>query len=163
MGVMREIHRLAAAPVETTLLQVPRALVVSVLALLVDVGIYEVLLCQFGLHAVPAAVIGYLAGGVVQYVLCSWWVFSASPGNHAVGLLTFGVLSLIGLGITCAVVYVLHDLGHVNELVAKLAAVALAFIWNFLSRKTLLFKGAHRSDKRRPRPAAVEDYATSVV
>jgi putative flippase GtrA len=38
------------------------------------------------------------------------------------------------------VVYALHDLGHANELVAKIAAVGLAFTWNFLSRKFLLFK-----------------------
>ena len=61
-------------------------------------------------------------------------------GNHAVGFVAFTLLSLVGLGITCVVVYVLHDLGHANELVAKIAAVGLAFTWNFLSRKFLLFK-----------------------
>jgi putative flippase GtrA len=139
MDPIRKLQQWATAPVESTLLQVPRALVVSLLALLVDFGLYAVLVRQ-GLHVVPAAIIGYLSGGVVQYVLCIVWVFSASPGNHATGFLAFSLLSLVGLGITCLVVYALHDLGGVNELIAKVGAVGLAFTWNFLSRKFFLFK-----------------------
>jgi putative flippase GtrA len=142
MNLVRRLRRWATAPVESTLVQVPRALVVSVLALMLDVGLFELLIRQLGVHAVPAAVVGYLAGGVVQYILCSWWVFPASPSNHAVGFLTFTLLSLVGLGITCAVVYALHDLAHLNELLAKVVAVGLAFTWNFLSRKLLLFRPA---------------------
>jgi putative flippase GtrA len=137
---MGRLLKWVTAPVDSMLLQVPRALVVSVLALLVDVGLYELLIRQAGLHVVAAAIVGYVVGGVLQYVLCTVWVFPAAPGNHAAGFVAFTVLSLVGLGITCVVVYVLHDLGHVNELLAKLVAVGLAFTWNFLSRKYLLFK-----------------------
>jgi putative flippase GtrA len=149
MSVNRRLQRWVTAPVESIFLQLPRALVVSVLALALDIGLYEFLF-RLGLDVVPAAVIGYLAGGVVQYVLCSWWVFSSSPGNYALGFVTFTVLSLVGLGITCVVVYVLHDLCNVNELVAKLAAVGLAFTWNFLSRKYLLFTSKATSNVAQP-------------
>jgi putative flippase GtrA len=142
MAAVRLLHRWLTAPVESTLLQVPRALVVSVLALFVDAGLYALLIEQLAVPAVAANVFSYLAGGVVQYVLCTLWVFPASPGNHAVGFVAFSVLSLVGLGLSCAVIYVLHDLGHVNEMLAKLASVGLAFTWNFLSRKILLFKSA---------------------
>jgi putative flippase GtrA len=142
MVAVRLLHRWLAAPVESTLLQVPRALVVSVLALFVDAGLYALLIEQLGVPAVAANMFSYLAGGVVQYLLCTLWVFPASPGNHAVGFVAFSVLSLVGLGLSCAVIYVMHDLGHVNEMLAKLASVALAFTWNFLSRKILLFKSA---------------------
>src|SRR5262249_44059345 len=97
-------------------------------------------------------IVGYLAGGVVQYVLCSWWVFSSAPGNHATGFLAFTLLSLVGLGITCVIVYALHDLANVNELLAKVAAVGLAFTWNFLSRKFLLFKSAPPASAEEEQP-----------
>jgi putative flippase GtrA len=142
MSRVRQLGKWATAPVETTLLQVPRALVVSVLALALDVGLYELLVRQLGLHVVPAATIGYLAGGMVQYVLCSVWVFPASPVNHTVGFVAFTVLSLVGLAMTCVIVYLLYDLAGVNEFFAKIAAVGVAFTWNFLSRKFLLFKPA---------------------
>jgi putative flippase GtrA len=140
MSIVRRLHKLVAAPVESTLLQVPRALIVSVLALVVDAGLYALLIEQLGAPPVAANVFSYLAGGVVQYVLCTLWVFPASPGNHAVGFVTFSVLSLVGLGLSCAVIYTMHDLGHINEMVAKFASVGIAFTWNFLSRKFLLFK-----------------------
>lgn len=140
--MVRLLHQWIAAPVESTLLQVPRALVVSVLALAVDAGLYALLIEQFGVPAVAANVFSYLAGGIVQYVLCSWWVFPAAPGNHATGFVAFSMLSLVGLGLSCAVIYAMHDLAHLNEMLAKFASVGLAFIWNFLSRKYLLFKPA---------------------
>ncbi len=140
MSAVRQLRQWVTAPVESTLLQVPRALVVSVLALVLNVGLYELFIRQLAVPVVPAAIVGYLAGGIVQYVLCSLWVFPASPSNIAVGFVAFTVLSLVGLGITCAVVYVVHDLVHVNEFLAKIAAVGVAFTWNFLSRKFLLFR-----------------------
>ena len=36
--------------------------------------------------------------------------------------------------------YVLRDLGQGHELMAKIAAVGLAFTWNFLVRKVFVFK-----------------------
>src|SRR5207253_4597099 len=93
-----------------------------------------------GMPAVPGAVIGYLVGGIVQYVLCSWWVFSTSLKSDAVGFLAFTMLSLVGLGITWIVVAVGHDWVGLPVELAKIGAVGLAFTWNFLSRKYLLFR-----------------------
>ena len=64
----------------------PRALLVSVLALAIDFGIYAGGL-SVGMPALLAALLGYLAGGVLQYVLCSWWVFSTSLKNDALGFI----------------------------------------------------------------------------
>jgi putative flippase GtrA len=140
MRAQGQLRKWLTAPVDNLFGQLPRALVVSVLALLVDVALYETLIRLAGMPAVPAAVVGYLSGGMIQYVLCTVWVFSTAPGNHATGFVVFVLLSLVGLGITCAVIYVLNDLGHANELLAKIAAIGLAFTWNFLSRKFFLFK-----------------------
>jgi putative flippase GtrA len=129
-----------ADPVESVFLQVPRALAASVLALLVDFAILEFCVHIVGIPAVPSAIIGYLAGGVLQYVLCSWWVFSTSLKSDAMGFVTFTVLSLVGLGITWIVMLLAHDWASLPVEVAKFMAVGLAFTWNFLSRKYLLFR-----------------------
>src|SRR4051794_664048 len=97
--MLRTVKHWIAGPVESGFLQVPRALLVSVFALAIDFGIYAGLL-QIGTPALLAALIGYLAGGVLQYVLCSWWVFSTSLKNDALGFAAFLILSLVGLGIT---------------------------------------------------------------
>lgn len=133
------------APVESVFLQVPRALAVSVLAALLDCGILA-LLRLTGMPAVPAAIVGYLAGGVLQYVLCSVWVFSSAnaPSNSAVGFVAFTVLSLGGLVITAGVVALVHDWADLPVALAKFLALGLAFAWNFLSRKYLLFRPVTR-------------------
>jgi putative flippase GtrA len=140
MFVVRKLRQLVAGPVESIFLQVPRALAVSVLALAIDIAILELCLRLVGMPAIPATVIGYLAGGVLQYFLCSLWVFSTSLKNDTVGFMAFTMLSLVGLAITWVVMLVAHDWGGFPVEVAKLAAVGLAFTWNFLSRKYLLFR-----------------------
>jgi putative flippase GtrA len=144
------LQRTLVAPVESVLLQLPRALVVSVLAAALDCGILVLLVELGGCHPALAAVAGYLAGGVVQYVLCAVWVFPASPSNNAVGFVAFTVLSLGGLAITWAVMALMYDLGHLPYPLAKLFALGLAFNWNFFSRKCLLF-----TRPGRPAPAVL--------
>jgi putative flippase GtrA len=90
--------------------------------------------------ALAAAVVSYTLGAVLQYILCSVWVFPAAPQNLSTGLATFAVLSFIGLGITGVTLTALHDVAHFNYLFAKGMALGLAFAWNFLSRKLLLFR-----------------------
>ncbi len=156
--MFQKLKQLIADPVESIALQVPRALVVSVFALALDFAIYAGLL-YVGMPALLAALIGYLAGGVVQYVLCSLWVFSTSLKNDAVGFVAFSILSLVGLGITEIVIWLLHDWLGIHPYPAKIAAVGLAFTWNFLSRKYLLFRAqgllVAQKERSQTAPAAV--------
>src|SRR5262249_34510696 len=121
-------------------LQIPRALVASALAAVLDFGLLVCLVELLGWGPIPAAVVSYLAGGVLQYFLCAVWVFPSAPPNAATGFVAFTVLSLVGLGITWAVLGLLHEFGHIPYPLAKCVALGLAFTWNFSSRKLLLFK-----------------------
>ena len=140
---MKTKHFLAKALTESTeniLLQVPRALVASVLAAALDFGVLVLLVEAAGWSPIWAAVAGYLSGGVIQYVLCSWWVFPAAPQNVPLGVATFVLLSLVGLGITWATMVVFHENFQLNYALTKVLALGLAFNWNFLSRRFFLFK-----------------------
>jgi putative flippase GtrA len=151
MLVLRKLKALVADPVESIFLQVPRALAVSVLALALDFGVYAGAL-QIGLPALLAAIIGYLAGGVLQYVLCSLWVFSTTLKNDPLGFAAFLILSLVGLGITEIVILIAHNWLGLDPYLAKIGAVGLAFTWNFLSRKFLLFRAKQRFVAPVPNP-----------
>jgi putative flippase GtrA len=128
------------APVDSTLAQVPRALVASGLAAALDFGLFVLLVGKGGAALLPAATLSYLLGVLLQYWLCSLWVFPSSPQSASGGLGSFTALSLVGLGITCLTLAILHDLAHVNYAFAKVAALGLAFSWNFASRKYLVFR-----------------------
>jgi putative flippase GtrA len=71
------------------------------------------------------------------------WVFSTSLKSDAAGFVAFTLLSLVGLAITWFVMKIAHDWSGVPMEPAKVAAVGLAFTWNFLSRKFLLFRGGN--------------------
>jgi putative flippase GtrA len=135
-----KIKSLLADPVHSTLLQVPRALAASGLAFLLDFGLLVIFVERLQFTPAAAAVISYLAGGVVQYVLCARWVFSAAPESVTFGVVAFILLSLVGLGITWLTMVVLCDLNHVNYMAAKITSIVFSFAWNFLSRKYLLFR-----------------------
>ena len=142
MLIVYTLKSWVADPVESVFLQVPRALAASVLALMFDFAILEFCVRMAGMAVVPAAIIGYLVGGVLQYVLCSLWVFSTSLKSDAFGFVAFTILSLVGLGITWIVMFVVHEWAGLPVEIAKGGAVGLAFAWNFLSRKYLLFTRA---------------------
>jgi putative flippase GtrA len=127
------------SPTNRFMVQVPRALVASVLAAALDFGLLAGLVEILRVPPTAAAVVSYLAGGVLQYWLCSVWVFPASPGNVVIGFTAFTILSLGGLAITWLCMYGLHDLLAFHYTLAKCAALGCAFWWNFLSRKYLLF------------------------
>jgi putative flippase GtrA len=94
---------------------------------------------RFEWSPVLAAVVSYLLGGVLQYVLCACWVFPAAPKSLTVGITAFTLLSLVGLGTTWATIELVHGQLQGNYLLAKFVALGLAFAWNFLSRKYFLF------------------------
>jgi hypothetical protein len=77
---------------------------------------------------------------------------AARPEGKAVSFLAFTVLSLGGLGITWLVMAG-GELAHVPYGASKVAALGLAFAWNFLSRKLLLFRPAGDCAGRRAQAA----------
>ena len=139
-GTMKEtLHTLATRPTHHIGIQAPRALVVSAVAAGVDCGLLALFVSVWHWPGVTAALLSYLLGGVVQYWLCMRWVFPVAPRNSAVGFTTFTVLSLVGLLITVMTIWMLHTQGGAPLGLAKAAALALAFTWNFFSRKYIIF------------------------
>lgn len=128
------------SPSRQTVVQIPRALAVSVLAAGIDVLGLILLVEKGGCDPWIAATISYLLGGLVQYIMCARWVFSTMPAHAVRTFLLFILLSLVGLAITGGVVWLLNGQWHLRYLAAKGIALGLAFVWNFTSRKWLIFQ-----------------------
>jgi len=139
---MRRIRQWGLAPVHSTVLQVPRALVVAVLAAVLDFGLLVLLVERARWSAAHAAVLSYAPGCVLTYLLCLWWVFPATSGQPNMGFAVFTLLSLGGLVLTWLTMTVVHDGAQVNYAAAKVLALGVSFVWNFSSRKWLVFRPA---------------------
>lgn len=93
-----------------------------------------------GLHYLVAASLAFLLGLATIYTGSIVWIFDQrSVKNQVAEFTIFASLGLIGLGITVLTLYLLTGLLGVHLLFAKVNATAITFIWNFLSRKMLLF------------------------
>jgi putative flippase GtrA len=118
----------------------PRALVVSILAMFVNVAVMCLMVDLAHFDARLANVVGYLAGGVLQYVACSVWVFPNAPRNVAIGFVAFTVLSLGGLAISTLTIHLLHNQWGIPWKLVMVVAFGLTFNWNFFTRKFFLFQ-----------------------
>lgn len=93
-----------------------------------------------GIHYLYSAVIGFVLGLMVNYLLSICWVFNARKlKNVHAEFMIFTVIGLIGLGINELILWFFTDIKGVYYLYSKIIATAVVFIWNFVARKKILF------------------------
>ncbi len=139
-SLQRKIYACVAKPTHHTALQIPRALLVSILAAAIDMGVFYLLHSKAHWQLIPTSVVSYFLGGIAQYTLCSYWVFPNAPEKHSIGVLAFLLLSLVGLGIKVGTICLVCNQWGVHALLGNFIAQGLTFCWNFSSRKYLLFR-----------------------
>ncbi|GEM_PF-1605872 len=137
------LRHLVLSPTRRIALQVPRALVVAAVAAAVDVGVLAAVVEGLGVAPWLAACVGYFAGGLVQYAASETWVFGGHTDRRWGTLsrfLSFQLLSVGGLVVTWAVMAVGNEWLGIHYLVAKGAALGLAFFYNYLSRRWWVYR-----------------------
>jgi putative flippase GtrA len=123
-----------------TLIQFLRYTVVGGLAFVIDLGALFVLTEFFYIHYLVSAALAFCLGLAVNYCLSIVWVFDKRTLKNPVAeFVIFGLLGVMGLGLNELLIFLLTGLGGVHYLGSKAVATALTYVWNFLSRKILLF------------------------
>jgi len=119
--------------------------VVGVLNLLIDVGVFNVLLLGLRHDAAVAKAVSTTAATVSSYFMNRHWTWRdrMRSGMHR-ELPLFVALSAVGLGIAEACLWISHDLlGYTSALADNVAAngfgLALGMVWRFLSFKKWVF------------------------
>ena len=68
-------------------------------------------------------------------------MFSEKGKSKSVyGFTVFAILSAIGLGIHLVGMYIGYDLLGINEWIVKIILTAIVMVYNYVSKKLLLFK-----------------------
>ena len=116
---------------------------VSAVALAVDITVLWVLVHFFSWWYLAAATASFLSGLAVGYSLCVAFVFRfRRMKDRRIEFLGFAAIGAVGLLINTLVMgFTVKFLG-MHYLIAKCAAAGFTFVWNFLSRRTLLFAEA---------------------
>lgn len=87
--------------------------------------------------------IGFIFGLIANYVLSIIFVFNEKGNSRSVkGFLVFAFFSAIGLGIHEVGMYLLNGVLLWNEWLVKILLTFIVLIYNFVTRKLIIFKKA---------------------
>ena len=118
-----------------------RYLAASIVALVIDMAVLWALLAG-GTPAPAASALGYSTGIVVHWLISSRIVFPAGAIPDGIGRWRqkglFLVSAFVGLSLTVLVVS-LGELAGLDPRLAKLPAIAISFLANYLLRKHFIF------------------------
>ena len=116
--------------------------VVGFSGVFVDFGITWVLKEKLRINKYVANTTGFLAAVVSNYVLNRLWTFESHDPAVAAQFSKFFALSLVGLGLSNLIIYLLTEKMKTNFYVAKLVATGVVMIWNFWANYTFTFGAA---------------------
>ena len=108
----------------------------------IDYGLMIFLTEACRLSYLVSSGISFSGSVIVNYILSLKFVFDTGKDNNKiVEFLIFIVLSVIGLGINQALMWVCVDKLHVHYMISKIGVTGVVMVYNFVTRKLILEKG----------------------
>jgi putative flippase GtrA len=125
--------------------QLSRYSVVSLLALMLDYGVY-LSLASAGLRPFLAGTVGYSLGLLLHFILSTAFVFNAAAAGKPAARLfgEFALSGLAGLIVTACVIAAAHDVAGLPPLPAKLLATVASFLLVYSLRRGIVFADTKR-------------------
>lgn len=128
------------------LAQIMKFGVVGVIATVIDFGVMIFLTEVFGINPVASATVSFTVSVIFNYLASMRYVFSHREGmSRQREFAIFIVLSVIGLVINDALMWVGTEMTPVDYRIVKVLATAVVMVWNFVSRKIFLDGGTQSS------------------
>ena len=155
-----KIKELFAGETDNTFIQFFRYLFVGGFAFVVDYGTLMLLVEVFGFNTKLAAVVAFILGLAVNYILSTLWIFKNSKiENRLAEFAAFALIGVIGLGINELIIWLFDDviaphqpIGFIPQdkyyMIGKLVSTVIVFIWNFAARKFIIFNKNNNSNSK---------------
>ena len=113
---------------------------VGFLCFFIDYGIMVFLTEVAGVHYLVSSGISFTVSVIVNYILSLTYVFETEKGNRIKEFIIFIILSVIGLGINQALMWLCVDVFGIFYMISKIGATAVVMVYNFVTRKMILEK-----------------------
>jgi putative flippase GtrA len=114
--------------------------VVGSSGMIVDFGTTWLLKEKVKINKYFANSTGFILAATSNYLLNRFWTFHSVNSKVVTEYFSFFMISVIGLGINNAVVYLLTEKMKFNFYISKLFAVAVVTIWNFSMNYLITFR-----------------------
>ena len=111
---------------------------VGLVSIVADYGVFALLSEVFAVHPVPAALAGYLVGGLVNYLLNRAHTFTTDRSHVQAGLRFAGVMA-VGFSLTGLFMWVFTQQIGLPGIVARVITTGIVFCWNFGAHKLWTF------------------------
>lgn len=92
-----------------------------------------------GYNYLAVSTFSFLCGVVLNYFLCTYWIFKVRIVKKvAFEFSLYVLISLVGLAINMGVIYLATGVFGLYVMLSKLLSAAITYFWNFFARKFLL-------------------------
>jgi putative flippase GtrA len=113
--------------------------VVGFSGVFVDFGTTYVCKEWLRMHKYIANSLGFIVAASSNYVLNRIWTFRSNNPDIATEYTEFFIISLVGLGLTNLIVWLIHSKMHQNFYLSKLFAIGTVTLWNFFANYYITF------------------------
>lgn len=121
------------------ILQALKYFVVGGFCTILDFAILFLATHYWGLNYLPASAISFMFGTVLNYFLCTWWIFKVRKvENRKHEFVYYLLITAIGLGINTILIWTFTSTFGLYFMLSKLLATFVTYWWNFFARKYFL-------------------------
>ena len=120
--------------------QIIRFVITGALSAGIEFFVYTYLIAHFQIYYQYSNVLAFVAANVLNYTLSRHWVFEKGRHSVSVEFFAFVIVALIGLGLNIFILWVLIGHMQMDYRLAKVFAILVVVVWNFISKKTLVFQ-----------------------
>lgn len=112
---------------------------VGFLGMFVDFGLTFLFKEVLKFNKYIANSIGFISAATSNYIFNRIWTFQSKDPEIAIQYVKFIVISIVGLALNNFVIYILNDKFKLNFYFAKVIAIGIVTIWNFLMNYIFTF------------------------
>lgn len=114
------------------------------LAFVIDYALLYILTEFLGVHYLASSAISFSVSVIFNYIMSIKWVFDVDRQRGVREFAIFAALSIVGLLLNLAIMYVMADMAKIYYMVSKLFSTAVVMVYNFVTRK-LFVEGKHKA------------------
>lgn len=115
-------------------------LIVGVIATISEWGVFYLTDDIFNIHYMFATTIAYIISTFVNWIVGRLIVFKNTDKSIFFELFCVYMASIIGLLLNLLIMWFAVGFFGIQEMISKIIATCLVFIWNFLIRKLFIYK-----------------------